>query len=159
MTEIHLQETIKEVLQKEIFSKLTIFKPGEMQVFLQDIPLSTDFESENGDDDDKYFPCCVVKLRGGEIKTASAPQLTTVEIIVGVKDWAKDLTGYQSLMIIIQRIRDYFTEHFGIEGKFRLVYPIQWNIDEEVSAPYFLGSVITVWQTDVMPFNDPNNFL
>lgn len=156
MTELHLQQAIKNVLDAEILPKLTLFKPGEMQTFLQDIPLSTDFEDE---DDDKYFPCCIVKLRGGKVATASDPQITTVEIIVCVKDEAADMTGYQSLMVTIQRIRDYFTEHVGIEGKFRMTYPVEWATNDEFTAPYFVGNVITTWQTDIMPYSDPNNFL
>lgn len=155
MTEIDLQLDIQKVLTDEIFPKLTIFQPGEMQVFLQDIPLSTDFE----DEDDKYFPCCIVRLRGGKINTASEPQITTIEIIVCIKDWSDDMTGYQSLMVTLQRIRDYFSAAAGIREKHRLVYPIEFNINEEAATPYFIGNVVTKWQTDVMEYKDLDKLL
>lgn len=157
MTELELQEAIKDILLNEVFSQLTIFTHGEMKVFLQDIPLSSDFEEY--EEDEKYFPCCIVRLSTGEIQTANDPQLTTVEIIIYIKDWSKDMTGYRNLVITIDRIRDYFTANVGILGKFRMVFPLNWGLSDEVGMPFFAGKVITKWQTDRMPFADIQNFL
>lgn len=156
MTELNLQTEIQHILQDKIFPNISIFEPGEMRIFLQDIPLTTDFEDDN---DEKYFPCCIVKLKNGEIKTANDPQITTVEIIVCIKDMSKDMTGYQSLMIILQRIRNHFTSEVGIYGKHRMTYPISWSISEDFTSPYFVGNIVTKWVTDISPYKDPNDFL
>lgn len=155
MTELDLQREIKNVLETEIIPYISIFEPGELKVFLQDIPLSVDYE----DEDDKYFPCCIVKFTSGEIKNPSEPQYTTIEIIAAVKDWSEDMTGYQSLLIILQRIRDHFMNNIGICGKFRLCYPLKLNINDETSMPYFLGNIVSVWETDYMQYRDPLGFL
>ena len=158
MTEIDLQNEIKRVLKKNILPELSLFKPNEMKVFLQDIPISTEFEDDD-DNEDKYFPCCIVRLLGGRIKTASEPQITTIEIVVGIKDFSKDMSGYQNTVICLDRIRDYFSENVGIHKKFRLVYPIETGINTEVAAPYYFGNIITNWQTDVKPYADIEKFL
>lgn len=155
MTEIDLQNAVKAAIEDEILPKLTLFNEKPVRVFLHDLPISTEYE----DEDDKYFPCCIVKLINGEIKTASDAQLTTIEIVIAIKDASEDMTGYQSLMILIQRIRDYFLRNAGIKGKFRLAYPVQWNISDEYSAPFFLGNVVTTWVTDVAGYVDPLDFL
>jgi hypothetical protein len=156
MTEIELQNAIKDVIESEILPNLTIFKGGGMKVFLHDIPLTTEFED---DESDRYFPCCIVKTRAGEIENADDPQKTTVEIVIAIKDDSEDMTGHQSLLVVITRIRDYFLKNAGIMGKFRLSYPIKWGISDEVTTPYFVGNVLTIWDTDIMTYSDPNNFL
>ncbi len=157
MTELQLQAAIQKVLKQEILPEISIFQPGEMNVFLQDLPLSTEFEDE--DEQDKHFPCCIVKIQGAEIKTASDAQITTVETIVCIRDSSEDMSGYQTLLVCLQRIRDYFTAHVGIEGKYRMIYPIEWAINDEAPAPYFIGGITTKWVTDIMPYRDPKNFL
>lgn len=158
MTEIDLQNEIKRVLEKNIFPKLSLFKPQKMKVFLQDMPISTEFEDDK-DNEDRYFPCCIVRFLDGKIKNASDPQITTIEIIVGIKDFDKDMSGYQNTVICLNRIRDYFLKNIGIRKKFRLVYPIEIGINTEVSAPYYFGNIITNWQTDIKPYADIEKFL
>lgn len=157
MTEFDLQKEIKRILLDEVFKDMLIFENQKMNVFEYDLPLSSDFEED--EDTDLFFPCCIIKTRGGEIKSASEPQLTTVEILVGIKDKAGDMSGHKNLMITINRIRDYFLANGGIRGKFRLVYPIKWSTNEDNTAPYFIGNVVTVWQTETQSFNDIEKFL
>ena len=166
-TEISLQEAIKKALEKDVIPNISIFKTGEMQVHLQDIPLSTEYEKlpEYEDDDDfdseidRYLPCFIVKLRGAEKKSASDVQVTTVETIVIIKDWSKDMSGYKTLMICLNRLRDYFYANAGIDGKFRLMYPVKFVVNEEAAIPYFIGSITTSWATETMGYNDTYGFL
>ena len=94
MTEIDLQKEIKKILLDEVFKDMLIFDNQEMQVFEYDVPLSSDFDNDD-DDSEPFFPCCIVRTRGGEINNASNPQLTTVEIIVCVKDMSEDMSGHK----------------------------------------------------------------
>lgn len=156
MTELKLQKDIERVLERDVLPKISIFQSGEVKVYSQDLPLSSEFED---DEPDEHFPCCIVKINGGKIAAAPDPQTTTIEIIVCIHDDSKDMSGYQTLVVCLQRIRDYFTEHVGIEGKHRMVYPIEWAINDEVPAPYFIGNIITRWVTEIMPYRDPKNFI
>lgn len=169
-TEINLQYAIKKILQDDVFKKLSLFEPDEMNVYVQDIPLLTEYEKEagyeyeydeNAEDNeiDKYLPCCIVKLRGAEIKNASAPQITTVEIIVIIKDWSKDMSGNETLMICLNRIRNHFFANAGIQGKFRLEYPVKLVVNEDAAIPYFIGSITTKWSTPIQTYEDPLGFL
>lgn len=179
MTEIDLQNEIKKILESEIIPQLSLFKQGEMKFYLQDLPLSTEFENEPKDystefeDDgdgtelgdiiespiDKHLPCCIVAYRGDEIKNANDPQATMIDIIVAVKDTALDMSGYQKLLIVLQRIRDYFLENAGIDGKARLLYPINRNINDNTMPGYFVGHIVTNWQIATMPYNDIHKYL
>ena len=59
MTEINLQNAIKDVLENKIFPQMAVFEDGEkMQVFLQDIPIPDEYEYDS--DMSKYFPCCII---------------------------------------------------------------------------------------------------
>lgn len=156
MTEIDLQKAIKERLTKEVFRDMLIFENQEIKAFEYDLPLSSDFDD---DDYEPYFPCCIVRVQSGNIKDASSPQLTTIEILVIVKDAATDMSGHKNLLITIQRIRDYFLANGGIQNKFRLAYPIKWWVNEDNTIPYFVGKVTTVWQTEIQRFNDTEKFL
>ena len=157
MTELDLQKEIKKVLINEVFRDMLIFEGQQMKVFEHDLPLSSDFDDD--DETDLFFPCCIVRACGGDIKSASEPQLTTVEIIVAVKDKALDMSGHKNLFITINRIRDYFLANGGIRGKHRLVYPVKWTINNENTFPYFVGHLITVWHTQTQRFNDIEKYL
>lgn len=158
MTEIELMQRIKSILDTEIIPHIGIFKDDEIKVFLHDIPMSSDFETDDSDDE-KYFPCCIVRLNGGEISNAGEPQKTAIEIIVCIKDWSENMSGYQNLIIILNRIRDYFTSNYGIRNKFRLQYPVKTGISDETATPYFVGNITTNWIVDIKPYEDINKFL
>lgn len=172
MTEIRLQSAIKEVLETEIIPELSVFKPGEMKVFLQDIPWTPAFEKSNevryddapGDNNeengiDKHLPCCIVRLLGGETKNVTEGQTVTVGITVNAKDDSEDMSGYQKVMIVIDRIRNYFDKNIGIRDRFRKLPETEWGLDENTSPPYYVGAVITKWQIPVMPYGDYEHLL
>lgn len=155
MTEIDLQIAIKDILEREIIPNISLFENEKVKCFLQDLPLSSEFDNE----DDKYFPCLIVAYRADEIKTASDAQETEIEIIVAIKDFSEDLTGYQKLLVVLQHIRDYFTANAGIDGKFRLLYPIKRSINEDTIPGYFVGHIVTKWVADIMPYKDIHRLL
>nr|DAW23810.1 MAG TPA: tail completion protein [Caudoviricetes sp.] len=157
MTELQLQDAIEDVLKNEVFSALTIFEKDEMKFFTQEIPESAEFEDE--EEEEKYFPCCIIKLKGGEMEDYDDPQLTKVDIIIALKDWEADRSGYRKLVVIITRIRDYFLSVGGIKNQFRLMRPIKWDINDEVMSPYFIGSISTIWQTPVIGNNEIQEYL
>lgn len=157
MTAFDLQTEIINALENDLFSNMAVIEPGEIKVFRQYIPLSTEFENE--EDDEKYYPCCIVKFGGGEIKTPDEPQITTIEIDVAIKDDSADMSGFETLVIILERIRDYFTGNVGIHKKARMLFPVEIYPNSEPTPPYFIGAIITKWANDYMPYKDIEKFL
>lgn len=162
MTELDLQEKLLKILEHDIFPEMAIFKPGEMKFLLQDIPAAQEFEYDDDTDDnttDKWFPCCIVQLESGDNPTAAAPQDTRINIIVCVKDFSEDMSGYKSTMISLDRIRDYLLKNYGIHGKYRVEFPIKLEINTELAAPYFMARLVTNWKTETMSYRDYENFI
>ena len=148
MTEVDLQKEIRKIIVQELIPDMKIFEPNTFKGFLQDIPLDLGYGDET-EIVDKNVPCCIVKINSGEINGASKPETVTVEIIIVIKDESEDMSGYQTLMAVINRIRDYFTANVGI-----MKYPIKWGINDNAIAPYFVGNLITQWDIERMPFQE-----
>lgn len=158
MTTIYdLQTAIMDALRNDVFPKLALQGKKEIKVFRQYLPQTTEFEDE--DEDGKLFPCAVVKFEGSKIVDAKTPQITTITTAVAVKDEAEDLSGTGTLLIILERIRDYFTSNGGIHGSFTMTYPLETYVDEELNAPYFVGAVITRWKNEYLPYADTEKYL
>lgn len=157
MSELDLQDKIKDLLENRLIPELPFAGAEKIKVYKQDLPLSFDYEDD--DEDDKYFPCCIIKFKNGEIKTASDPQITIIEIIVCIKDFKDDMSGYRKTVQVLTAIRDYLISNVGIRKKYRMIYPIKIDMNDEVAAPYFMGNVTTLWQTDVKSYVDYEKFL
>ena len=134
MTEVDLQKEIRKIIVQELIPDMKIFEPNTFKGFLQDIPLDLGYGDET-EIVDKNVPCCIV-------------------IIIVIKDESEDMSGYQTLMAVINRIRDYFTANVGIPNKYRMKYPIKWGINDNAIAPYFVGNLITQWDIERMPFQE-----
>lgn len=158
MTEVDLQKEIRKVIVQELVPDMKIFEPNTFQGFLQDIPLDFGYGDET-EIVDKNVPCCIVKINNGEIAGTALPETVTIEIIIVIKDECEDMSGYQTLMAVINRIRDYFVANVGILNKYRMKYPIKWGINDNAAAPYFVGNLITQWDIEHMPFHDIDRFL
>ena len=160
MTTLQLQEALKEVIENEVLNSLNLFGDKKVKVFLQDVPLSKDYEYEGLPDTDKYFPCVVIKAVNGEVKRAAAPQETRINIYAVSKDESDDMAGYKDIVIILDKIRDYLISGAGIHDKARLLYPLTMAmVDDDFPYPYFEGALSTLWEIDVMSYKDIENLL
>ena len=160
MTTINIQESLKTKLENEVLNELHLFGDKTIKVFLQDLPLSEDFEVEGLPDEEKYFPCVIIKAVSAEVTKPSAPQTTRIEIFAVCKDWSDDMSGYKNVAIILDRIRDYLISEGGIHGTARLQYPLKMQmIDDDFPVPFFEGSLTTLWSVETMPYKDYENLL
>lgn len=160
MTTLKIQESLKTELKNRVLNELKLFDDKKIKVFLQDVPLSEDFESEDLPDDEKYFPCVIVKAVGGEIAKCAAPQTTRIEIFAVCKDWNEDMSGYKNVVIMLDRIRDYLVSEGGIHGTARLQYPIKMQmIDDDFPYPFFEGALTTLWSVETKTYRDYENLL
>lgn len=161
MTEIQLQEEIKKALLNDIIPEIKLFKPNEMKVYLHDVPLTYDYEDDS--ETEKHFPCCVVRLKGGDILSHGQAQYTTIEILVIIKDTSTDVSGYQTVVITLNRIRDYLRANHGIHGKASFVcnekYPLKWSLIDDTLNPYFAGAITSTWQTETKSYADIENLI
>ncbi|MDO5397469.1 MAG: hypothetical protein Q4G33_06025 [bacterium] len=159
----NLLDEIKSVLENEVVPGISLYTNGsnadkdaeEMKFFKHDLPLSAEFRGQ----ENKYFPCLIVRDSGGKIATASEPQINTVKIYVQIRDTNPDMSGYEKLIITLDRIRDYFLANGGIRGKYQLVYPIEYKVADDITTPYFLGVLVTRWTVNRMSWNDIEGFL
>ncbi|MGN0162449.1 MAG: hypothetical protein ACI4EA_02555 [Candidatus Ornithomonoglobus sp.] len=160
MTTIKIQEALKSELENKVLNELNLFNDTDIKVFLQDVPLSKDFEVDGLPDTENYFPCVIIKAVSGEVERSGAPQTTRIEIFAVCKDWKEDMSGYKNVVIILDRIRDYLLSEGGIHGTARLQYPLKMQmIDDDMPIPFFEGSLTTLWTVDVMPYKDYENLL
>lgn len=160
MTTIQVQQELKKALENDILPDIQLFGAKKVKVFLQDIPLSQDYEYEELPDTEKYFPCIVIKAVSGEIKRPATPQETRINIYVVTKDTNEDMAGYKDVLIIMDRIRDYLISGAGIHDKARLLYPVNMAmIDDDFPYPYFEGALSTIWDVDVMCYRDIENLI
>lgn len=161
MTGIKLINSIANVLKDDILANIK-YLPSVPKVFKHDIPLSSDYEYEGDTEEtaeEKYFPCCIVRMANMKISDASKPQESTVEIVTVIKDWAEDMSGYETLIIVLERIRDYFIGHAGISEKYRLNYPVEIAINKETTTPYYMGSVILRWSAEYTDYIDVQKYV
>lgn len=160
MTTIKIQESLKTELESRVLNDLHLFGDRKIKVFLQDLPLSKDFEIEGLPDSEKYFPCVIIKAVGAEVIKPGAPQTTRIEIFAVCKDWKDDMSGYKNVVIILDRIRDYLVSEGGIHGTARLQYPLKMQmIEDDCPVPFFEGSLTTLWTVETMPYKDYENLL
>ncbi len=160
MTTIQLQEALKQEIEDKVLKTINLFNDTDIKVFVQDLPLSSDFEFEGLPDAEKYFPCVIIKIVGGEIAKCGMPQETRIEIFVVCKDWNNDMSGYKNVLIIMDRIRDYLISEGGIHGKARIKYPLTMQmIEDDFPVPYFEGALSTVWTIETITYNDYEKLL
>lgn len=160
MTTIKIQETLKKEFEEKVLKNLNLFNDSRIKVFVQDLPMSKDFEFEGLPDAEKYFPCVIIKAIGGEISKCGMPQTMKIDIFVVCKDWQEDMSGYKNVLIVMERIRDYLISEGGIHGKARLQYPLTLQmVEDDFPLPYFEGAVSTTWTVETMAYNDYEQLL
>lgn len=161
MTTIQIQEALKNALEKDVFANLQLFGNKSVQVFIQDTPLSQDYEYDTDSEAaEKYYPCIVIKAVNGEVAKQNAPQITRIEIFAISKDWSEDMSGYKDVTIMLDKVRDYLVSHDGIHGAARMQYPLKWQmIDDDYPLPYWEGSLTTHWAVYVKPYEDIEQIL
>lgn len=95
-----------------------------------------------GRKEDPDFPFVIVRLGNGQDTQNGAT--ATVNLIIGT--YSKDSTqGWKDVASIIERIRlELFRK--GVIGKrYRVEYPMKFDMPEEQPYPYWIGIMTTTW--------------
>lgn len=151
MTPIKLINALQSDIE-DICRKSAVFG-GKIQVFKGDIPLSQDDE----DEDDKYFPCVVIRPSKGSIKGADEEQDVRCELYICAYDDNTDMQGYTDTMLLCERIIQEISARGNVGKQFRLQYPIEWDT-EESEYPYFICRVSMSFKTYIIGKSDYYKF-
>lgn len=93
-------------------------------------------------DDEDPFPYIEVRIAGGTIPDSQSAQQVQVFLIIGIYDNRRENIGSDHVMEIIEVIQQHYIENPLLAGKFTCDtedHPIQWDLQEEESWPYFFG--------------------
>lgn len=165
MTTIQIQEKLKTEFETKVFNDIQLFGDKSVQVFVQDFPLSQDYEYEGIAPDgmteaEKYCPCVIIKAVSGEVTAQNIPQTSRIEIFALSKDWSEDRRGYKDVFIMLDRIRDYLVSGGGIHGTARMQYPLKMHmVEDDFPTPFWEGAITTNWSVYTKPYEDIERLL
>lgn len=159
---------------KEIFNGFRLKNPqgewSEINVFPQALPIPApvappeDAEPELieeglADTDpvkvEDPYPYAIVRIQDGKIETINGAQNVTVLIILGVYDESLENQGHKDVLNMIQKIYERFAKNAILAGKYELLHPIEWTLQEEESYPYFIGGIALNFGTLPIRREDP----
>lgn len=173
MVATFLQDDLEEELKK-IFDGFRLKNPlgelSEINVFSQALPIPAPVAPpENADpelveeglaDTDPVkvkdpYPYAIVRIMDGKIEIIDGPQSVTVLIILGVYDENLQNQGHKDVLNMIQKIYERFAKNAILAGKYELLHPIEWTLQEEESYPYFIGGMALNFGTLAIRREDP----
>lgn len=139
MIDIFLQHAIKAKLE-DIFKNFSTGHEGDRQlkVYEQDLPVGNT-------DDDAVFPYIIVKLLEGGKDDEAEPHVVRVILVVGICDDSSDRQGYHDLLNIMRKIEMELFRNRILEGKYEIVFPFKWVLQDEDMWPFFYGAMETNW--------------
>lgn len=128
-----IEEILKDVITKNTAGETVVGVKG----YEHRLPLVT----SDDEDESQFFPYFIVKTIEGKTEDDNTPWLVTVDILLGVCENDKDVPGYKSIMIMMQRITDRFTEEPLLNKKYRAEQNIEWALQDEDTYPFYFGGV------------------
>lgn len=101
------------------------------------------------------YPAVIVRARQGT-QTVDY-EVITVEILIGVYDDELDQQGSRYVLNLVQRIKDRIREQSIIRQRYRLSFPLNWQVNKRTpksndynSFPYFFAEMQIDFQDSVM---------
>lgn len=173
MVATFLQDDLVEELKK-IFDGFRLKNPlgesSEINVFSQSLPIPApvappaDAEQELIEEglvdtdpvkvEDPY-PYAIVRVQEGKIETIDGAQSVAAFIILGVYDESLQNQGHKDVLNMIQKIYERFAKNAILAGKYELLHPIEWTLQDEESYPYFIGGMALNFGTLPIRREDP----
>ena len=102
------------------------------------------------DEDEDPFPYIEVRIAGGNQKDQSSALKVQVFLVIGIYDDDHENNGSDSVLEIIEVIQKHYEETPLLAGQFVCdteESPIEWDLQEEQSWPYFFGIMSLVFST------------
>lgn len=141
MIDIFLQDAIKTKLE-DIFKNFAVGRNGGKQiaVYRQELPLLT-----GGEDEEALFPYIIVRLLEGGKEDETAPHTVRVILVVGIYDDNSDRQGHHDLLNVMHKVEMGLFKTRVLEGKYELVFPFKWVLQDKSLWPFFYGAMETNW--------------
>ena len=124
--------------------------PIPLNIYAQTLP------QEGNGDLGIYAPCLVVQLIDGKQDDEIGPEDVRVTLNVGIHSYDEQNQGHIYIINIIETIRQHVFLKRTFAGKYFIVLPFEWKINDEDIWPYFIGSVQTHWNLPIILPDNPN---
>jgi hypothetical protein len=112
-----------------------------------------DFMEASGIDD--LFPYIIVRVETGKVQQIDGNQTVEVRLLFGVYDDAYLNNGHRDVLHMIHKIYERFSKNPLLAGKYELVMPMEWALQDEGSYPYFFGGMDLNFETLPIVREDP----
>lgn len=140
---------IPSLLQDKLVEEISILFDGfklknaegekvSINVYPQFLPAKT------GKKDKSHFPYILVIILDGDIKETES-NTCRVLFMAGTYDDDTNHQGYKDVLNVMQKIYNYLARNRIIDKKYELKYPIDWQLSDEDTYPYYFGAIETNW--------------
>lgn len=99
------------------------------------------------DDNTQQVPYILLKVLTGEDKKgARQPKESMVRVRMVIATYSQNgERGAMALLNLILRIQERLQKKGVIGGRFCLQYPFEYIVYQDVTPPYYLGEIMTIW--------------
>lgn len=124
-----------------------------LNIYIQSLPVPQPDNSEITEETIDYIggegenailatPWCNIKIDSGHIGKNVDPSVK-IAFIFGIYNPDKQKTGYQEILVLIQRIYERFAKDPLLDGQYQNSGEYEWEIAEDDTYPYFFGVSVT----------------
>ncbi len=143
-----MAEELKKLFEGMVFEKSSGGTVG-MHIFKQNFPIRKYSDEEQENEEDAFFPYCVIRVEDG---TAGQNHTIDITLSFGLCERSEENNGELRILNLIGRVCQRFLNDRVIGGKFRLSYDrsIKWGIpsnEEGSTYPYFYGLMEMTWDS------------
>jgi hypothetical protein len=124
--------------------------PAPLNIFSQALP------QESGGDPSVYMPYIIVQVQNGKQAEEMEPGEATVVLHIGIYDDDTDNQGHAYVCNIIETIYQDLFQKRTLGGKYFIVVPFEWAVNDEDLWPTFIGAIESHWNTPIILSTDPN---
>mgnify|MGYP001430203303 CR=1 FL=1 len=114
-------------------------EPAPLNVYPQRLP------DKQEEDDSEHFPYIIVRVMDGGTAGEDEAATCKIGLIVGVYDESSDQQGHRTVLNILRRIETHFFTKRFVDRKYQIVYPYDWTLYEDDTAPFYFGGAETNW--------------
>lgn len=146
MIPVFLQDALVNEL-KELFTGYKLINSKKDLVDINIYPQHLPYRKK--EDDKPPFPYILVSIEEGEISNYDE-YFVQIYLVIGIQDSNENAQGDRDVINIITTIYQHLFNKKIIDGKYEIVYPFKWAIQDEDTFPKFMGGIETNWKLKTM---------
>lgn len=139
MTPLELQHALRRELET-LFPE-ECYAPADDSGELRKISVFEQQLPEPPEDEDEPAPYIIVRLLKGEIDDPDSPHRVSVVLIICIRDDTEENSGHAAVMNVIDKITHRFLREPLLDRRYEAVLPLNWALQDEDTAPYYIGGV------------------